>query len=170
VDILIRAFAELNAQGRATTLTLIGDGPLRLDLERLTQELSLSESVCFAGAVDESRKLQLLRDRADLFVSASVREGISLATLEALSQGLPVVVSSKETGSRNGALEYVTISNGRVADGSAESIAAAVRDVFASQAGYAGLSKGAIETANRYDWHRVAWDLYQHYRKLCETS
>ena len=50
-------------------------------------------SVQFIGFIDEARKRQLLSE-ADVFVQLSIREGLSIATLEALASGVPCVVSN----------------------------------------------------------------------------
>jgi glycosyltransferase involved in cell wall biosynthesis len=49
--------------------------------------------VRFVGFVDEARKRRLLSE-TDVFVQLSTREGLSIATLEALASGVPCVVSN----------------------------------------------------------------------------
>lgn len=92
-DLLLRSFARTIAAGHDAELVLVGDGPARDELESLVEALDLAERVRFAGAVDASVLRDLLH-RADGFVLASHREGLPMSLLEAMSAGLPVVVTS----------------------------------------------------------------------------
>jgi colanic acid/amylovoran biosynthesis glycosyltransferase len=77
---------------------LIGDGPLRAELERSAQALGLSDRVRFLGAQVEDEVRRRL-EAADLFVLPSVvtksgqMEGIPVALMEALASGVPAVAS-----------------------------------------------------------------------------
>jgi glycosyltransferase involved in cell wall biosynthesis len=71
-------------------LDVIGDGPSRPGLESLCRTLHLERHVTFHGAAaDVSGYLAA----ATLFVQSSLSEGISLALLEAMAAGLPVVAT-----------------------------------------------------------------------------
>ncbi|QHE85920.1 glycosyltransferase family 4 protein [Hydrogenophaga sp. BPS33] len=86
---LIRAFAALRAQ-RAARLILVGDGPLRADLQALARELNVDRDVEFVGYLaDPSLRL---RD-FDLFVLTSDTEQLPIALLEAMATGMPVVAT-----------------------------------------------------------------------------
>jgi glycosyltransferase involved in cell wall biosynthesis len=61
-------------------------------LERLTARLGLGEAVTFMGALTQTQVHEVLAE-SDVFVSGSHQEGFSLALLEALSMGLPAVVT-----------------------------------------------------------------------------
>ena len=90
---LIRAFALLVQQrpGDSLHLALIGDGPLRPNLEHLIAELGLSDRVCMTGALDA---VPQALNNLDLFVLPSLGEGISNTVLEALASGLPVIATA----------------------------------------------------------------------------
>jgi len=49
LDVLLAACAELKKRGHPFMLHLIGDGPIRPDLERMTVELNIYEETCFYG-------------------------------------------------------------------------------------------------------------------------
>ena len=69
---------------------IVGDGPLRQELETLAAALGLGDAVEFAGQrVDVSSIL----GRSRVFVLTSKTEGLSLALMEAMMAGLPAVVS-----------------------------------------------------------------------------
>jgi glycosyltransferase involved in cell wall biosynthesis len=82
----LRAAALVHAAEPAARFALVGDGPLRDELEGLAGAWGLA--VRFTGARADSRALIA---RADVLVVASDAEGQSLVTLEALSAGTPVV-------------------------------------------------------------------------------
>lgn len=87
-DLLIQACADIRLRSRLDRLVILGDGPERLKLEKLARQKGLGSFVSFLGHVDSPAKM--LRN-ADLFVLSSRYEGASLALIEAMSLGLPVV-------------------------------------------------------------------------------
>jgi len=71
-------------------LWIVGDGPLASDLRMLSERLGLVDCVAFFGEqVDVSPFLLA----ADLFVMSSIAEGVPLSLLEAMSVGVPAVVT-----------------------------------------------------------------------------
>jgi glycosyltransferase involved in cell wall biosynthesis len=72
-------------------LTLLGEGPMRVKLEERIRSLDLTDSVRLPGAVENP--LIFLKD-SDLFVLPSIEEGMSVALLEAMALGLPIVASA----------------------------------------------------------------------------
>jgi glycosyltransferase involved in cell wall biosynthesis len=94
VDLLLRAFAASRRRGE-TRLTIVGDGPMRSALEALAQELAVDDQVTFAGELAHTA----LRDQlggAAIFVLPSDSEGMSNSLLEAMAQGLAVIVADIE--------------------------------------------------------------------------
>ena len=70
---------------------LVGDGPLRAELEALTADLGLAGVVHFLGTRDDVADLLAA---ADLFVLSSRHEGLPIAMLEAMAAGLPSVLTA----------------------------------------------------------------------------
>jgi glycosyltransferase involved in cell wall biosynthesis len=87
---LLRAVALTRSHHPDVQLWIVGDGPLQLSLRKLTYELGLNDSVTFFGEQADVSPFMLA---ADLFVSASVTEGLPVSLLEAMSVGLPAVVT-----------------------------------------------------------------------------
>lgn len=71
-------------------LLIVGDGPYRKKLEKLTETLRLSESVIFTGSIPP-KDVWRYYDAGDLFVSASTFEVHSMSYLEAMANGLPML-------------------------------------------------------------------------------
>lgn len=88
---LLRAMAVAIRAVPELTLKLVGDGPERPALERLSQELGLTGHVEFLG---ERQDVPRLLAQAAFFVTSSLTEGISLTLLEAMAVGLPVIATS----------------------------------------------------------------------------
>ena len=87
---LITSVADLRKSGKNVVLTIIGDGPLRSDLQRLSDKLGVSRSVDFAGRIQNP--IEQLK-KADVFVLPSIYEGFGLVLLEAMDCGLPIIAA-----------------------------------------------------------------------------
>ncbi len=88
--LLIRAMRQVTAELPGAKLLVVGDGPLRGELEALTRELDLGGHVQFLGArSDVPELLNLL----DLFVLCSYSEGLSLTLIEASAAAKPIVAT-----------------------------------------------------------------------------
>jgi glycosyltransferase involved in cell wall biosynthesis len=72
----------------STTFLIVGDGRLRHELRRQVTALGIESAVRFTGPRTDARQLIA---RADLLVFSSNWEGLSIAALEALAAGTPVV-------------------------------------------------------------------------------
>ncbi|MCC2955057.1 TIGR03088 family PEP-CTERM/XrtA system glycosyltransferase [Massilia sp. IC2-477] len=90
---LVEAFVQLRAllPQAKLRLVLVGDGPLRGQLEAQVRERALEASVCFAGA--RSDVAPVMRSFS-LFALSSIAEGTPVTLLEAMASGLPVVATA----------------------------------------------------------------------------
>ncbi len=70
-------------------LLIIGDGPLKNELQRQVQEDDI-KNVTFLG---ERRDVELIMPSADLFILPSISEGFPITILESLASGVPVVAT-----------------------------------------------------------------------------
>ena len=89
-DILLAAWPLVIRALPTATLVLVGEGPLEAELRVQAEQHGIASRVSFAGATVSAD--DWLAD-ADLYVSASTSEGLSIALLEAMAWGVPVVVS-----------------------------------------------------------------------------
>jgi colanic acid/amylovoran biosynthesis glycosyltransferase len=88
--ILVRAFADLLAQGYNARLKIVGDGVDRKQLESFVDSCGLTSAVEFKGALTHGDTRRVL-DEADLFVLASFAEGLPVALMEAMAMEIPCV-------------------------------------------------------------------------------
>lgn len=90
VDTTLHALAKL--ADLDVTFDIVGGGDQRRNLEVLTAQLGLEGRVRFHGRVAEEELREIL-GRATVFAIASIAELQSIATLEAMASGLPVVAA-----------------------------------------------------------------------------
>jgi glycosyltransferase involved in cell wall biosynthesis len=88
----IRAMAQVRAKVPGARLDVVGDGPYRPELQRLTSSLGLTDHVRFLGALPHSKKVEAL-NAAQVGVMPSPKEGWGLTVIEANACGVPVVAS-----------------------------------------------------------------------------
>lgn len=88
---MLEVLAEAKRAGRSLTLDVYGEGPLHKDLLRQTSSLGLDGQVRFRGFRPDVRTV-LSRYRA--YVHASYSESSSLAIIEAMAAGLPIVAGN----------------------------------------------------------------------------
>jgi len=96
---LLDAFSEVVKHVPAAVLLVVGDGPLRPELERRAAERGITQYTKFLGNRSDLRDLL---ECMDLYVQSSLWEGMSIALMQAMLRGLPVVATEVD-----GTLEIV---------------------------------------------------------------
>lgn len=98
IEYAIRAVARVAATGSAISYRIVGEGPMRVALENLVQELDASHVVQFAGWRTHDEVLAMLEE-AHILLAPSVvaadgdEEGIPNSVKEAMAMGIPVVAT-----------------------------------------------------------------------------
>jgi len=111
VDLLVRAIAGLVSEVPAVRLALLGRGSAEGALKSLCRSLRVAERVKFLGFLPNSTTVAEVYNAADVFAIASTAETQSIATMQAMACGLPVV------GVRAWGLgEYINGMNGLLVD------------------------------------------------------
>lgn len=89
VDLLLRALSLVKRELPGVRAAIVGDGPLRRELEAKAEALGLGGSVEFLG---QRTDVFSILERSRVFALTSMTEGLSLALMEAMAAGLPAVV------------------------------------------------------------------------------
>jgi glycosyltransferase involved in cell wall biosynthesis len=88
---LIKAAKLLLKENEKVQFLIIGDGPEKEKLIKISRELDISDKIVFHKSVsDTARPLSVM----DIFVMPSISEGLGLSILEAMASGLPIVASN----------------------------------------------------------------------------
>jgi glycosyltransferase involved in cell wall biosynthesis len=156
-DALIRSLAILP---NAFTLLIGGDGEMRSGLERLADELHVSDRITWTGFVPADLKDNFFNS-IDVLVMPSLFESFGIVAAEAMVRGVPVIVSPT-----TGAAELIDkFGGGIVVEPRPEAIAEAVVDLSRNPERMAKLSREAIETAiGQLSFSRIGPRLADHYR------
>ncbi|EJX07997.1 glycosyltransferase [gut metagenome] len=85
-EVILRAMAQLG--NKRLKYAVAGRGILKDHLEQLASELGIAEQLCLLGFRSDVRDLF---KAADLFAHPSFREGLSVAVMEAMASGLPII-------------------------------------------------------------------------------
>lgn len=93
VEVTLQAIAELAPEMPDITFDIVGGGDQHRNLEQTSQRLGLTDRVVFHGRVSEE-ELRASYSNADVFAIASVAELQSIATMEAMASGLPIVAAN----------------------------------------------------------------------------
>lgn len=93
-EFLIEVFEKIHINNKNTVLLLIGDGPLKAQIESIVLEKHLNLSVFFLGNRDD---VNSILQAADCFLFPSKWEGLPLTVVEAQASGMKCIVSSMIT-------------------------------------------------------------------------
>lgn len=154
-DLALRAFKNLSPEFPAWRFIILGEGPLRGELEQLREDLGLADRVFMPGRVPDPEPW--LR-QADIFLMSSRSEGFPNALAEAMAVGLPVV----STDCPSGPADLVT--NGHdgllVRPDDAEELARGLRALMVSAELRQRLGSEAVRVVERFSPPAVfaAWD------------
>lgn len=87
---LIKAIAAMRVVVPGVRLLMIGDGPMRGELETMAGELGLASTIRFVGYTD---RVGDYLEAMDIYVNPTLDEGFGIAVIEAMIAGLPVVLA-----------------------------------------------------------------------------
>ncbi|MDZ4748055.1 MAG: N-acetyl-alpha-D-glucosaminyl L-malate synthase BshA [Saprospiraceae bacterium] len=159
IEDVIKTF-EIVQKKIPSKLLLVGDGPERPRLERMTRELGLYDHVRFLGKQDAIEEILAV---ADLFLIPSSNESFGLAALEAMACEVPVISSNA------GGLPEVNIHGvtGCVAEvGDYEAMAKHALMLLEDEIMLKQYSKRALEQARKFDISIILPQYEAYYEKV----
>jgi glycosyltransferase involved in cell wall biosynthesis len=161
VDVVVKAFAEVQKTYPEARLDLVGNGPLESELRQLAQELQ-PPNVEFTGVASRG-EIARFYDRADIFINASRLDNMPVSVLEAFASGTPVVSTAPE------GMRYVVEHErtGLLSEpGDVHTLAQNVLRLLKDPELAANLACNAHEESRRYRWAAVRQQWLEVYRSL----
>ena len=158
LDLLMPAFQQLVQRRQDVHLILAGDDErgYASTIRRVIGELKIAKNVTLTGLINGHLKLGALQD-ADMFVLPSRGEGMSIAMLEAMYMGLPVVVSDRVGLWR----QIVERGAGLVVPLEINKLAMALMKVGENQDRRVMGQKGRLLVETKYTWDTIAQNLVE---------
>ena len=164
IEMIIDAVQALKLNGHCVHLTIAGEGDLLQCLMAQVKTLSLHDEVTFLGIVPPEKVPNLYREH-DIFLMASIHEGMSNAMLEAMASGLPVVTTPCE-----GVSELV-VDNGVVLESStASEMATAISHLINSPEKMETMQLAACRQAKLFTWESSGQKYVSLYHEICEQA
>lgn len=160
-DMLIEAVKILHDdKGKFVRLTMAGGGGLFEELKKFVEQKNLNDIVNLPGRIETDKMPDIYRQH-DMFVTATMQEGMSNAMLEAMASGLPIITTRCE-----GVEELISDNGIVVGESSAEAIAEAVEKLAKDKQSYRAMCLSARRNAEKFDWKRVADEYIKIYQRV----
>jgi L-malate glycosyltransferase len=161
VDVVVRAFAEVQKTFPEARLDLVGGGALEEEIRNLVRVMKLT-GIDFKGVAARS-EIGRFYDQADIFINASRLDNMPVSVLEAFASGMPVVSTEPE------GMRYL-VEHGRTgllsAPGDAAALAQNVIRVLQDSELADRLVANARQEFQRYAWPVVRAQWLEVYRSL----
>jgi glycosyltransferase involved in cell wall biosynthesis len=164
-ELLLRATALAAKDHPDLRLVLLGDGPIRQELEGLAVKLGIGERVTFMGKVPFEAVPAYLK-AADFFGFASTTETQGLVTMEALAANLPVIAVDA-----SGTRDIVQHEKqGYLVDEDQQALASAIDRLLSDQALYQRLRNATHSRAQQFEMKALASNLTDVYRQAIQAK
>ena len=158
---LLPAFARVQLQFPNAALVIVGEGDQQAELEQQIRQLELGQAVFLLGKRSD---VPALLAASDLYINASLSEGLSMAILEAMSARLPVVATRVGE-----APEMIRPDTGYLVEPEdVEGLASAIQRLLADPDQLAARGQNAFEYVSQvYNPFRMAQQHLELYRRVC---
>ncbi len=159
VEMLIDTVNILNKDGYNVHFTIVGGGKFEQQLRHIVADAKLSDIIEITGRIDAEKMPDVYRQN-DIFISATMQEGMSNAMLEAMASGLPIVTTRCE------GVEELIKDNGFIVEtAQAKQIADAIKQLVDDRQTHKKMSTAARQQAEKFSWSSVA----ERYLKIYES-
>jgi len=159
-EMLIDAVEILHKAGRNLHLTIAGGGAMLDGLKQIVSQKNLSNIIDVKGRIEFDLMPDLYRQN-DIFVSASMQEGMSNAMLEAMASGLPIITTRCE------GVDELIADNGIVVEQARpDAIADEIQKLADDKNGYELMCKAAGKKAEQFGWDNIAQQYLRYYRNI----
>jgi glycosyltransferase involved in cell wall biosynthesis len=162
IPTILKAFSILKKRDHLTLILAGGKGWLYDDILALPHNLGIQDDVVFTGYVDEKTILYLY-NYATAVLYPSFYEGFGLPVIEAMSCGVPVIISDIPP------LREVTKGAALVFNpDDHEELAHKIEMILSSESLRSELIQKGLQKANEYSWEKVVTSTIQAYKKALE--
>ena len=165
-DVLLEAVKDVKNEFPDIKCHIIGDGPEKERLVKLTYELGLLDNVKFLGFREYNDVISRLKS-AKILVLPSAREGFGIVVIEAFACGMPVVTINSDL---NAASLLVSANTGFRVDLDAHEISNAVRKLITDESLRQRMSLSAFDVASEYDWGKILKLLICSYEEVFQKA
>ena len=93
-SVVIKVIKALRDKGYDVEVNFIGDGSMRPDFEKMSEDLGIDQYVHFTGWLSSSDEVARVLSENDIFIFPSISEGLPRSVIEAMAVGLPCVASN----------------------------------------------------------------------------
>jgi glycosyltransferase involved in cell wall biosynthesis len=165
LTLLVDAFSRVVEDWPSATLRLIGDGPIKSDIQSKISDRNLQDSVRLEGYIDNNN-LPKFYSSSDVFVLSSQRENHPITLLEAMSCGTPVVAASI------GAIPEI-VEDERTGllypSGSVSELSETIDRILSNPGLRTSCSRRAREKSmNDFDWFKNQAELFELFNRVME--
>jgi 1,2-diacylglycerol 3-alpha-glucosyltransferase len=162
LDVLLQVFAEVVKRVLKAQLLIVGDGPIRGELEKLARDLGISGQVIFTGLLEHDELLSSgIFQACSIFCTASSSEVQPMSVIEAMAVGLPIVGVAAR-----GMVNLVENNGVLVQAGDVEGMAEAVVELLLSEKKLKRAGRQSRIVSREHDIEKVAGRMEKVYRRL----
>ena len=156
-DYFVRAARKVIDQNRNVRFVMVGTGDMYPRMIELAADLGIGKYFHYTGFLNREQ-IKKIYGMSDLYVIPSVSEPFGLTALEAMSQGVPVIVS------RQSGVSEVIENAIKLDFWDVDAIAKAILDVIGNDELHTQLKSGGLEEVRRISWANSAERLEEVYR------
>lgn len=163
IDIGIKALSYLDD---SFTMKIVGTGPYKSELEKLSEKLGLSSRIKFYDFVNDQKLISLYKE-AFCVIFMPHKEPFGMVALESLAAGTPVI------GLKNGGGYSEIIEDGKtgfLTDFNPKGIAQKIQFLVDDEGNYDKMVKNCKKSANDYTWDKTADDAFNVFKKYLEEK
>jgi glycosyltransferase involved in cell wall biosynthesis len=161
-EYLLEAWPSVKKNIPSARLEIFGEGDKKEELLKMIKNLKIDDSIKIRGLIEHSEFMRELK-RAEVYVQASIAEGLGLVYIEAQASGVPPV------GTRAGGIPDVIQNeeNGLLVEPKdPKALAVAMIRLLKDKDLYERLKQKGLETSRQYEWGRIIEKINIVYQKL----
>ena len=145
-QLLLKSFRILVNNYKNVKLIFVGDGVLKDDLLKLTNDLKLNDYIEYVGNVDDVENYLKI---ADAFVLSSIYEGLPMTILEAMAASLPIISTNV------GGVKDIVTNNGILVKVDEKDLAKAMLSLIENEKLCNEFKNNSYENAKNYDLSKI---------------